>query len=67
VEIDFYHFGVLPRMPTNQMRVLPGHTGKSWLLPPWKLIFTTLPIDFYHRGNLFLPLWKLLFATIENT
>jgi len=23
-----------------------------------KLIFTTLEIDFYHRGNLFLPLWN---------
>ena len=26
VEIDFLHLGVLPRMPTNQMRVLRGHT-----------------------------------------
>jgi len=42
-----------------------AHGGNSWFLPPWKLIFTTVSIDFYHRGNLFLPLWKL-FITIER-
>ena len=30
-----------------------------------KLIFTTMEIDFYHRGNWFLTLWKLIFITVE--
>ena len=30
-----------------------------------KLIFTTVEIDFYHRGNWFLPPWKLIITTGE--
>ena len=39
--------------------MLPVHTGESWFLPPWKLIFTTMEIDFYHRGDWF-------FTTVET-
>ena len=51
MEIDFYHLGVLPRMPTNQMRVSPVHTSlrvtgeKNSFLP-------NVEIDFYHLGVL---------------
>ena len=42
-------------------------TGENWFLTPWKLIFTTVEIDFYHhwklifyhRGNWILPPWKI--------
>jgi len=27
------------------------YRGRNRFLPPWKLIFTTVEIDFYHRGN----------------
>jgi len=47
VEIDFYHLGVLPRMPTNQMRV---HTGE-------RLIFTTVETAFYHHRKYIGKLW----------
>ena len=58
VEIGFYHLPVLPRIPTNQMRVLPVHTQlarnfarvtgeKNSFLATWKLIFTTL--EFYRE------------------
>ena len=67
---------VLPRMPTNQIRVLPVHalparkfarvTGGK------KLNFTTLKIEFYHVGNWFSPpwnwfltFWKLILTTME--
>ena len=57
------------------------HRG-NWFLAPWKLIFTTLEIDFFHRGKLifftkveidfyhrrnwFLPPSKLIFTTVEK-
>ena len=31
------------------------HGRKNWFLPPWKLVFTTMEIDYYHSGNWFLP------------
>ena len=65
------------RMPANQMRVLPVHAlptrkfagvtvEENWFLPPWKLIFTTMEIDFYHCGNWNLTLQKLILSTVDN-
>ena len=55
------------RILTNQMsarvsrtKVCGCHRGEKWFLPPWKLIFTTAEIDFYHRRNWFLEVFLFL-------
>jgi len=40
---------------------------ENGFLPPWKLIFTTLEIDFYHPWKIdfcYIP-WKLIFTTLD--
>ena len=52
---------VLPRMPTNQIRVLPVHAK-----PARKFARVTgEKFDFYHLGYWFSPQWKLIFAAVE--
>jgi len=35
------------------------------ILPPWKLIFTTVEIDFYYRGKVIFNAFEALFFTFK--
>ena len=59
--VKLAHQTSFPRMPTNQIRVLPVHAK-----PARKYARVTgQKFDFYHLGYWFSPQWKLIFAAVE--